>query len=311
MKLNIYHFWTVLLIILGVSACVQDPYDGVVSNERSIETVKLGEGFTQVGPAVINREEGYVAVQVLMEEGTDLSNVSPIIRASYKATTEPASGETVDFESTDNKHTYTVVAESGESREWVIELVPFTEEITGSYNITGQVLYGGTGPEWGGGGIFDLTDKDVWDDVEGPAAENDNTLTFTFDGVTPEGNTYGTLTNAAGDDGMYADYNYVAAPATDVNHFYRIIPAGTIKWSRNYSLKTITYEFEDGSTLVGKVQPAGTVVELGDGNKRTITAETSLQFTITGGADDWSAIYSDYDKIVKRPRVFWIDLEKQ
>lgn len=297
------------MLMIVVSSCVKDPYDDVISNERSIEAVSLGGGLVQVGPAIVDRETGHVSVQVLVDENTNLSSVAPVIQASYKASTQPASGEPVDFASSDNKHTYTVVSESGKSREWVIELVPFTETLPGTYKITGQVVYGGTGPEYGGGGVMNLTDKPwVWPEDGGPAAELDNTLVFEFTGVTPEGHTFGTVTNSAGDDGEYADYQFVMSPATDVNNFYRKIPKGEGTWLRNYTTKTITFTFEDGSTATGAFIGPQTF-DLGNGLSKAVT-NSAFDFTLNG-TDDWGNIYSDYDKFVKRPRRFWIDVEKQ
>jgi hypothetical protein len=168
-------------------------------------------------------------------------------------------------------------------------------------------VYGGTGPEWGGGAVMNLTDKDVWPATGGPEAEFDNTLVFEFTGVTPEGHTYGTVTNSAGDDGMYADYQFVANPATDVNHFYRKIPTGTTTWLRNYTAKTITFTFPNGTTAVGTVDGPQTI-DLGDGHSKVVE-EAAFDF-ILNGTDDWVNIYTDYDKLVKRPRRFWLDVTK-
>lgn len=306
---SIKHALLVTTLGFMVFSCVKDPYEDVITHERSIEAVSLGEGLVQVGPAVVDRDAGRVSVQVLMEEDTDLSKVVPVVQASYKATTEPGPGEVIDFASHNNAYTYTVIAESGKKREWVIELVPFVESLPGTYKITGQVVYGGTGPEYGGGAVLDLTDKPwIWPASEGPAVELDNTLVFEFTGVTPEGHTYGTVTNSAGDDGLYADYQFVLDPATDVNHFYRKIPKGEGTWLRNYSAGTITLTFPDGSTATGSFKDAQTI-DLGNGLSKTI-ANNALDFTLNG-TDDWANIYSDYDKFVKRPRRYWIDLEKQ
>ena len=307
-KLNIRHFFGIVILIVVVS-CVKDPYDDVISNERSIEAVSLGGGLIQVGPAVVDRESGHVSVQVLVDENTDLSSVEPVIQASYRATTQPASGEQIDFASGDNKHTYTVVAESGKTREWVIELVPFTETLPGTYKITGQVVYGGTGPEYGGGAVMNLTDKPwVWPDDGGPEAEFDNTLVFEFTGVTPEGHTYGTVVNSPGADATYADYKFVLTPTTDVNNFYRKIPKGEGMWLRNYTTNTVTFTFADGSTATGTFADSQTF-DLGNGLSKTV-ADNAFDF-ILNGTDDWGNIYSDYDKFVKRPRRFWIDVERQ
>ncbi|RZK64901.1 MAG: hypothetical protein EOO85_29085, partial [Pedobacter sp.] len=68
----------VILIITTIlfNACQKDPYDNVVSNERSIEAVTLGDGLAQIGPAVVDRQAGTVAVKVLIQAGTNLSAVS-------------------------------------------------------------------------------------------------------------------------------------------------------------------------------------------------------------------------------------------
>lgn len=309
MKFSIRYFLLTIAMASVVSACVKDPYDDVISNERSIEAVTLGGDLTQVGPAIVDRDAGTVSVQVLVDENTDLSNVMPLIQASYKATTEPASGEPIDFESNGNQFNYTVTAESGKTREWVIELVPFTESLPGTYKITGLSLYGGTGPEYGGGAVMNLTDKPwVWPESDGPQVELDNTLIFEFVGVTPEGHTYGTVTNTAGDDGLYADFQFMLDPATDVNNFYRKIPKGEGTWERDYTAQTITFKFSNGTTTTGTFIDAQTI-SLGNGLSKTIT-ENAFDFTLNG-TDDWGNIYSDYDKFVKRPRRYWIEVERQ
>ncbi len=306
---NLRNIFSAVMLIAILCSCVKDPYEDVISNERSIEAVSLGEGLIQVGPAIVDRETGHVSVQVLVDENTNLSSVAPIIQASYKATTQPASGAPVDFASSNNRHSYTVVSESGETREWVIELIPFTETLPGTYKITGQVLYGGTGPEWGGGAVLSLTEKPwVWPADDGPEAEFDNALVFEFSGVTPEGHTFGTVTNSAGADGQYADYKFVLNPATDVNNFYRKIPKGEGKWLRNYTTNTVTFTFADGSTATGTFAGPQTI-DLGNGLSKTIT-NNSFDFELNG-TDDWVNIYSDYDKFVKNPRRFWIDVEKE
>lgn len=290
------------------TGCVKDPYDGVVSHERSIEAVSLGGGLTQVGPAIINQDSSKVYVQVLILPNTDLSKVAPLIQASYKANLKPASGEEVNFAANNNRYTYTVISESGKTRDWTIELVPFVENLPGTYDVTNLVVFGGTGPEYGGGAVLKLTDKPwAWPATDGPAAELDNELTFTFVGVTPEGNTHGTVTNNAGADGLFADFTFVLDPRTDVNHFYRKIPKGEGKWERDYTNKTITFTFADGTSVTGKFEGAGTT-DLGWGFSKTVT-DQAFVFDLNG-TDDWGKIYSDYDKFVKRPRKYWIEVKK-
>lgn len=303
------YIFPVALVVTLFTACTKDPYKDVVSNARSIEAVMLGGGLTQVGPAVVNQDSSKVYVQVLMEPNTDLSKVAPVIQASYRSQVSPASGQVVNFAANNNKYSYTITSEAGSTRKWTIQLVPFTESLPGTYKVTGLVLYGGTGPEYGGAAVLNLTDKSwVWPATGGPAAELDNTLTFVMTGVTASGHTYGTVTNNAGPDGLYADFKYVLNPATDVNKFYRKIPKGEGKWERDYTAKTITFTFADGSTTTGTFDSPGTI-DLGNGKSKTIT-DNAFDFTLNG-TDDWGNIYSDYDKFVKKPRRFWVEVKKQ
>jgi len=307
-------------LLLSAASCQKDPYDGVESNEKSIEAFTLGNGLVQIGPAEIDRTAGTVKVKVLMQSGTDLSKVSPTIQTSYKAEVSPLSGQVVDFAGNSNTASYTVRSESGQQRTWKVELVPFTETITGTYTIQALVVYGGTGPEWGGGGVINMNDKPwVWPaDNTGPKAEMDNTLVFELTGANAEGNTYGKFVNNAGADGKYANFLYVGTPQTDVNAKYRKLPKGEGTWTRNYAANTVTFKFADGSTTVATWR-TGAYTYADDytasGNKKDVYKKTvaaglnSLEFTLTG-VDDWGNIYGDLDKFVKNTRRYWIDLKK-
>ena len=309
MKLNIQYTTVMIFLLMAFAGCKKDPYKGITSNEKSIEAFNLGQGFTQIGSAVVDRANAKVQVRVLMQPNTDLSKVVATIQTSYKSTVLPASGQQVNFAASNNLSKYTVTSESGETREWTVQLIPFTETIIGTYSIQGLTVYGGTGPEYGGGSVFKLSDKTGWPTGETPAAELDNSLSFTFIGVTADGNTFGEFVNNAGADGKYANFIYSGKlPATDVNNFYRVMPKGQGKWSRNYSSNTVTFTFADNKTATGVFASAGTE-DLGNGNKKT-TTDNSFTFTLNG-TDDYGNIYSDYDKIVKRPRKYWIDVKKQ
>ncbi len=295
-------FTAAILFVLG---CKKDPYKDVTSNERSIEAFSLAEG--QIGPAVIDRVAGLVKVNVLSQDGDQFTGLKPAIQVSYKGKVSPASGEAVNFDAK-NQATYTVTSESGQTRQWIVELVPFTETLLGTFSIKGLVVYGGTGPEYGGGAVLNLSDKPVWPAAEGPAAELDNKLTFTYTGATADGKTTGNVTNDAGPDGLYANFTFTPNPQTDVNSMYRKIPKGTSTWVRDYAANTVTFTAADGTTSVATFANAGTE-DLGNGQSKTIT-DNAFVFTLNG-VDDWDKIYSDYDKFVKRPRKFWIDVKKQ
>ena len=294
---------------LIITACQKDPYDGVVSNERTIEAVTLGGGLAQIGPAVVDRTSGTAAVKVLMQPGTNLSAVEIQIQTSYKSEIKPASGEKVNFAANNNKYTYIITSESGKSRNWVVELVPFTETLLGTYFIQKQVVYGGTGAEYGGGEVIDFTAKPwLWSATTGPVLELDNKLTFEFEGVSADGKTYGKVTNSAGSDGKYANYVFTADPQTDVNTLYRKIPVGESKWERDYIASVVKFTSSTGIISFATFRQPGNLV-LGNGANKMIT-DNSFDFTLEG-TDDWANIYSDYDKVVKKPKRFWIDVKKQ
>lgn len=313
MKKNLKFTILIAIIISIGSGCVKDPYDGIVSNEKSIEAFNMGTGFTQIGPAVVDKEAKTVTVKVLMQANTDLSSVSPNIQTSYKAKVSPANGEKVDFAANGNKAVYKVTSESGQVKEWTVEVEPFIETITGTYKVTNLVVYGGTGAEYGGDGLLKMMDKPwVWPAVGGPEAELDNTLVFELTGATPEGHTYGKFVNNAGPDGKYADFMFIGNPQKDVNSFYRKMPKGEGIWTRNYADNTVIFTFQNGSKTVATFRNSSTITI---GSKSKVITDQSFDFTLTGGKDEWdnpeTKIYTDYDKFAGNPKRFWIDVKKQ
>ncbi|MCO5935293.1 hypothetical protein NAF17_07055 [Mucilaginibacter sp. RB4R14] len=296
-----------IIAILFLTACKKDPAAGVRSHERAIEAVSLGDGLVQVGPAVVDRANAKVIVRVLVQTGTAFDAVKPTIQTSYKATVSPASGNAINFASSNNEAKYTVTSETGETREWTVVIQPFNEALLGTFKIQDYTVYGGTGPQYGGGSVFNIATKSVWP-AAGPAQEYDNTLTFTYTGVTADGNTQGTVVNSAGADGLYADFVYSKNPVTDVNAKYRVIPKGEGKWLHNYSNNTIVFTFPNGTSTTCTYDAAGTTA-LGNGLTKVIT-DNAFVFTLAG-ADDYGNIYSDFDKIVKRPYKLWVNVKKQ
>lgn len=308
-------FLFVLAIASVQLSCQKNPFDELESggwnNERNVIDIKFEN---QVGKASITRIDdttGKIEVDINIGDIPDLSSIKLLsLETSYQGTSTLSVGDVVSFENASKSITMTVTSPTGKSREYTIVANEFEETLVGVYDITGLVLYGGTGPEYGGGAVMNLTDKPwVWPEDNGPQAELDNVLTFELEGFTPEGNTYGKVTNDAGADGLYADYTYVMDPVTDVNHFYRKIPQGVSKWERNYSTGLITFTFEDGTTASGSLVEAGTEFVYGEEISKT-TDNQAFAFTLNG-TDDWDNIYSDYDKFVKKPRKYWIDIKKR
>jgi hypothetical protein len=94
-----------VLLLLGITACSDDP-----SQERSIISF------------VINGKIGAIDTQndlitVVLPAGTNLTTLSPEIVISRRATVSPASGTAVDLS---NPATYTVTAENGSIRQYII-----------------------------------------------------------------------------------------------------------------------------------------------------------------------------------------------
>lgn len=312
MKKIIYALLAV--IIITQSGCQKDPLEDIEegnwNNERNILSIKFEN---QVGNAEITRidnETGIINLAINVDAVPNLSNiVLKEMVLSYGAKATVKEGESVNFENAENSVEITVTSPTGKSRDYKVVASSFRESLIGTYNITNLVLYGGTGPEYGGAAVLALTSKPwIWSTTAGPDKELDNQLVFEMTGITEDGNTYGKVTNTAGADGKYADFIYIGTPQTDVKNFYRQIPTGEGKWSRNYATGTITFTFADGTTRVGTFERAG-IENLGNGKTKTI-ANNAFAFNLNG-TDDWSKIYTDYDKFVKKPRRFWIDVTKQ
>lgn len=303
-----------MILIPVAFSCVKDPLEDIESgnwnNERSIINITFDN---QVGKAEVIRDDednGTINVAINVDAVPDLSAISlKGLELSYGADASLELGETLSFENEDQSAVISVTSPTGKTREYTIYVTSFQERILGTYNITDLVVYGGTGTEYGGGGVIPMISKPwVWLETGGPQAELDNTVSFELEGITENGNTYGKIINTAGEDGMYADFTFVGDPQTDINHFYRKIPKGEGTWLHNYATGNLIITFKDGITVTGTFIGPGTE-DLGNGHSKTTTGN-ALVFMLNG-SDDWNSIYSDYDKFVKRPRKYWIDLEKQ
>jgi hypothetical protein len=306
--------WIIISVFLFQVSCVKDPLEyietGEWNNERSILDIKFEN---QVGKAVINRIDDNTGEIILSINIDAVPNLSIIvlesIQLSYGAKSSIDIGKSLNFENPDKSASVIVTSPTGKVREYSIIANSFQETLLGTYKITDLVVYGGTGPEYGGAAVLSMNSKPwVWPETGGPKAELDNTLIFTLTGITSEGNTYGTIVNDPGPDEMYANFLFVREPVTDVNHFYRKIPKGEGVWTRNYANGTIRIEFPDGTASVCRLIEAG-VQDMGGGRSKT-TTYYALEFSLSG-TDDWTNIYSDYDKFVKRPRRYWIDITKE
>lgn len=310
---RIFYFLIVTTLSLFISGCEKNPLSDIESEDWNRERNIIGIAFEgQIGTASIirNDTEAKIEFTYYNSAGGDLSDVKiQSLEISCGAVSSVQKGGTLNFENPGKQASISITPVNGEPLEWTITLIPFSESLLGTWDIDKLVVFGGTGPEYGGAAVLNMTDKPwCWSATNGPATEEDNTLTFALEGVTPEGNPYGSFSNNAGNDALFTDFMFTSGDSViNLNGFYRKIPNGTGKWMRNYAEGTVIFQFPDNTITTATLRTAGTY-DLGWDKTKTV-ADHSLEFSLSG-VDDWDHIYSDYDKFVKRPRKFWIDLNK-
>lgn len=315
----IYKLLALSFVAISLQSCEKDLQDeindGKWNHERQVLDIKFEN---QIGAAEISVDDattGTIELSINVNAVPDLSNIKLTnLQISYQAKSSVSVGDVLNFENPERTARITVYSTTGEHRDYTIHVSEFSETIEGKWAIRSLSIYGGTGPEYGGGAVMALTDKPwVWKENDGPACENDNVLTFVMTGVSDDGNTSGTCLNEAGGDGKYADFTYIGnnpenpGETVGLDKFYRQIPVGESTWVRNYSDNTISFTDKNGRVTVGKFESAG-VEDLGNGQYFEIT-DNAFAFTLNG-TDDWTNIYSDYDKFVKKPRKYWITVKR-
>ncbi len=315
---NIIRFASFMICILALQSCVKDLQDDVNDGGWNHERSVIGIEFeNQIGAASIENVDASTGnIDLAINVGAQPSMASVKLKKldlSFQATSSVKVGDALDF--SNGQASFTVTSTLGETRTYTIHVSEFTESLVGTYQVNSLTVYGGTGPEWGGGAVMQLADKPwCWSEIYGPDVECDNTLTFTLIGVTEDGSTTGTCFNNAGDDGKYADFIFQGSMNKeeegvdiDLKHFYRQIPEGESTWIRNYSEGTVSFISKEGKTTVGQFVEAGTI-DVGYDTSFTVDNQ-AFQFSLSG-TDDWTNIYSDYDKFVKKPRIFWVCVTK-
>ena len=315
---NIIRFASFMICILALQSCVKDLQDDVNNGGWNHERSVIGIEFeNQIGAASIENADATTGhIDLAINVGAQPSMTSVKLKKldlSFQATSSVKVGDALDF--SNGQASFTVTSTLGETRTYTIHVSEFTESLVGTYQVNTLTIFGGTGPEYGGGAIMQLADKPwCWSDTYGPDAECDNTLTFTLTGVTDDGSTTGTCINNAGDDGKYADFMFQGSMNKeeegvdiDLKKFYRQIPEGESTWIRNYSEGTVTFISKDGRTTVGQFVEAGTI-DVGYDKSFTVD-NLAFQFSLNG-TDDWTNIYSDYDKFAKKPRILWVSVTK-
>lgn len=309
-----------ILVLVGIS-CKDDPRNTEElidpwTRERTPVSFKL-EG--QVGEATIvdnwrKDSEGDINITMISTAVEDIHNVKvKDLSLQYKSTASISVGSTLDLSS--GSASFVVTAENGEIRNYTVRFDEFKEPITGVYDVDQLWLYGGTGPEYGGGAVWNFMEKSWRWNVDGkPTAEQDNTITLILKGVDETtGDTYGTCVNDAGPDGMYASFIYDDKKWVkhDLKHFYRCIPEGNSTWEKNSKTGEITFISSAGvrktCTLITK---PGTYVL--DAYKSIAIENMAFNFPITEGvSDNWDMIWEDDAKYFYHPRNFICKVTKR
>lgn len=307
----------ICFLALGMQSCVKDLQDDINGGGWNHEHSIISIGFeNQIGSATIDNidsKTGEIELSINVGAQPSMSSVKlTSMELSYQATSSAQVGDVLDFSS--GESSISVTSTTGETRTYNIKANSFKEEIEGVWKISDLTVYGGTGPEYGGGAVMQLASKPwCWYDEKSPEKECDNTLTFKLTGVTEAGNPTGTCYNDAGQDGAYADFIFQASmnkegdTDIDLNKFYRQIPKGESTWERDYTAGTITFTDSKGNKTTGSFVDKGSI-DVGYGKNFTV-ADHAFQFSLNG-VDDWTNIYSDYDKFVKKPRIYWISVTK-
>lgn len=310
---------SILFIAMGalvlLSACTKDPWDqiseGSWNQDRKILNIKFAGQAGLAKVTEVDETTGTIDVQLATNLVADMSSVEvSTLELSYNATSSVQLGGKLDF--TGAAPTITVTSATGKSRVYTINMTEFTETILGCYAITSSRVWGGTGPEWGGGALMEPSTKSwCWymDEGHGPNAEYDDYLEFTLDEILDDGNTTGKCIHYGGVDGKHWNCLFKAAvnkegdTDIDLHKFYRQIPVGESTWVRDYVNNTISFIDANGKTTTGQFLPSGdyTVYE-----GKVLTVEKNAFGFNLSGVDDWTNIYSDYDKFVKRPRIFFV-----
>jgi len=190
-------------------------YEAQTGNDITAITVA-----DQDGEASIDVDNHQVTVTV-QDNGADSSAIELTgLALSYGATASVAVGDALNF-TTGNATTVTVTSEAGESQNWTVNLV-VKQAIEGTYTMASALIH--VNQEWGS----DFS-KEISTDFPDALAEYDNQIRIVNEGMDGD-RPFGTLTNSAGADGIYGDFNHPDADV-DLNAKLRhLVPTGDSYW---------------------------------------------------------------------------------
>ena len=285
-----------------------------------VSVVHFSVGYEGVTKVRFQTTGGHIAGAVTV----DYAGETPTVSATedfVEVTGAFQPGETYSFSALPGSYEdITVVAYSGDKatahvsvgavdlkKGLSVDLSALQQDIP-TYRITNMWVCGGTGPEYGGAGVIDILAKtNYWN------TEDDRGITALLDNyyqLRPDG----TFVNYAGEDGRnwWFVYSGSVNPASgkdlDLRKFYDVLPLSEGRYALDGN--TVTFTKADGSTTQALFLGPGTYEVPGAGGKSVTITRQALAFTITGGKDDWTNIYKDYDKIAARPRALFIEMEQ-
>lgn len=189
--------------------------------------------------------------------------------------------------------------------------LPVLGEEVPTYRITNLWLWGGTGPSFGCTLIYDLFTKSDFfnnEDGRGVTALQDN-----YFELRPSGS----FRNWAGEDGRNWWFIYKGSenPETgkdiDLTAIYDVIPRGEGMWS--LSGDAMTFTRPDGTSTSAQVLLSGSYPMPGTKPEISLNIKEghiALQFTLTGGKDNFVHRNDDYGVIACNPRALFFELEQ-
>lgn len=304
----------IILLTIGLWSCEKNLMDYIESGEWNSEKSVLNIKFNnQLGAANITRDsitdDGEVSFFYLDSSNSGNMNLEILeMNLSYGATANKKVGDILEF-GADSTANLTVTSQNGKSKIWTIRMKTFEDVIIGTWNLQKLWIYGGMAPYYSA--VINMVTWDPFKKNSLPASkEMDNTLTFTLEGALANGNSFGTIVNDPGPDGLFADFIFSQSGDTiDVNHFYRKIPTGVSKWSKDVSKNTITFTpLDGGASSTCDYVEAGTY-QL-DANRSITLTDIALRFNLDQpGVLETRGTRRNYavDSVIK----FFIEIKKQ
>lgn len=290
-------------------------YVGFSTSMDGIEKITFSTDATMAGKVLLKYDSTSPTVSV--SDGSGSIEVSgPFEKGkTYYFLTVPGFNGELNAVASSSKKSYSIKAETVDFMVGKVNTVPVLDEpcpLKGIYKMSHMWVYGGTGQEYGGGGVKDLFacgNFFVSSLGRGIEAEKDNFIEVLQDG---------TMYNWAGDDGKNCRFVWKSSEnrkqngyPKELESFFRKVPKGqSAVWMDDLGVVTITCG--DGSTVKGQYCPAGTYHNYSETAKYDVTITTAaIRFTVTGGTDDWTNLwnYQTWDIVACHPRTLYIELE--